>query len=193
MRTLANAINGRLPGFALMEMILVIAITSIVMVGLTAVLYQLINNREHAQNSMLSSEQARNAHYWLSRDSMMSQTVEFGDNPDTPENEVLYLIWVGSERRDEHDNEYADLYDVTYFYENDEIRRLAQLTTGVYDSEGALIEMNSSNTTTLIAQGITDLMISSDNHTLNFSLTANYEDVETAKSFEVTQRTIGNF
>jgi type II secretory pathway component PulJ len=193
MRFFTNAINDRLPGFSLIELASVIVITSIVIVGLTTIVFHLINNRGHAEASMLASEHLRSAHYWLSRDGLMSQITQVGDDPDTVENEVLSLLWVGFERKDQQDNEYSDLYEIKYVLENNELRRAKKLTTGIYDPDGSLIETYSSNTSTVVAQGITDLVVSSDNRTLKISLTAIIEDVESNKSFEVEPRSATNF
>ena len=106
------------------------------------------------------------------------------------ENEVLTLLWVGFERRDAQDNQLADLYEVRYLYDGDAIRRIKNVTTWIYDSDGNLLDLCSSNLTVTVARNIADLNIGSDNLSLDISLTAVVNDVENAKSFNISPRAV---
>ncbi len=178
----------RAEGFSLLELVVAVAITSMIIVGITTIIFHLIFHREHTQDSMIASEQLRSAHYWLSLDGLVAQNTEIGDDLETPGNEVLTLFWVGYERRDAQDNQLADLYEVRYLYDGDAIRRIKNVTTATYDSDGNLLDLCSSNLTITVARNIADINIGSDNLSLDISLTAVVNDVENAKSFNISPR-----
>lgn len=179
-------------GFSLLELIVSLAITSLVLTGITVTVFQLVFHREHTQDSIVASEQVRSAHYWLTLDGLVSQNIEIGDDPETADNEILTLLWVGFERKDAQDNTLADLNEVRYIYDGDEIQRIKNVTTGKYDSDGNLLDLYSSNFVTSVARNITELTMSSNNLTLNVSLTAVVGDVQNMRSFEVSPRVVAN-
>ncbi|MBA7678888.1 hypothetical protein ES703_87167 [subsurface metagenome] len=188
-----SSIYRQSEGFSLLELVVALAITSLVLTGIMVTIFQLVFHREYTQDSMIATEQVRSAHYWISLDGLMSQNIEIGDDPETTDNEILTLLWIGFERRDAQDNKLADLYEVRYTYDGDEIHRIKNVTTEKYDSDGNLLDLYSSNFITIVARNITDLTMSFNNLTLNVSLTAVIGDVQNTKSFKVSPRIVANF
>ena len=188
-----SSIYRQSEGFSLLELVVALAITSLVLAGIMVTIFQLVFHREYTQDSMIATEQVRSAHYWISLDGLMSQNIEIGDDPETTDNEILTLLWIGFERRDAQDNKLADLYEVRYTYDGDEIHRIKNVTTEKYDSDGNLLDLYSSNFITIVARNITDLTMSFNNLTLNVSLTAVIGDVQNTKSFKVSPRIVANF
>jgi|GEM_PF-845508 len=66
---------GDFRGFTLVELLIALAIGSLVVVGALSVLYQITILVPKAQNNMLAVRQAQNAGYWINRDGTAAQII----------------------------------------------------------------------------------------------------------------------
>jgi len=123
-------------GFTNLELIVAIAIIALVGGATTAAIFQVFKSAERNNDHMTAVSQVQNAGYWISRDTLMAQSVT-ADNL-TPPN-FLVLNWVEESSGDE--------YQVVYTLENmpdGELKKLHRIRS---------INGGSSNTT-LVAQYI---------------------------------------
>lgn len=87
-------------GFTLVELLLVIAITGLIMGGLTTAILQVLDMSHRTTNRMTAVRQVQQAGFWLSPDAQMAQEID-------TESEFLKLTWTGLETAEEHEIIYA--------------------------------------------------------------------------------------
>jgi len=80
-------------GLTLVELVIVIGLTSIVAAVITGTILGVFNTDAHTRNSMIAVYQVRHAGKLVSEDILQAQTVNTKDNLDTPEFELLSLTW----------------------------------------------------------------------------------------------------
>jgi prepilin-type N-terminal cleavage/methylation domain-containing protein len=135
------------PGFSLIEMIIVVALTGLIGFGVASATAQVISQAPRNADFNAASSQVANAIHWISRDAQMAQTVITDDDTGFP----LTLSWT------EWDN---SVYQVIYSLADNEITRS-------YSAEGG------DPTVTLVAEHISeDRELTSCNYT-NDILTIN--------------------
>ena len=78
-------------GFTLIELIIAIAITSVVLAAASGTVYQLLAGNSHNSNAMLATRNLQQAGHWISRDILMAQEVLIDNNPDSVE--VFRVSW----------------------------------------------------------------------------------------------------
>ena len=99
-------------GFTAIELVIALAITSIIGGGITMAIFQIFTGNIHTSNHMIAVKQVQNAGHWLGHDARMAQDVDIGEG--AAENPVgtkfpLTLTWT------EWD---GTLNQVTYSLEN---------------------------------------------------------------------------
>ena len=81
-------------GFTLIELIVAAAIIVLIVGAATMTTFQVLNVTRSSNDHMTAIRQVQNAGYWISRDALMAQKIDIGDDPDTTEiTEVLILSW----------------------------------------------------------------------------------------------------
>ena len=78
-------------GFTLVELLVVIALMSLITLGATMTTFQIINVTRHSNDHVAAVRQVQNAGYWISRDALMAESVVVDDDPETAE--FLTLTW----------------------------------------------------------------------------------------------------
>lgn len=80
-------------GFTLLELLIALAITSVITGSTTMVIFQVFDGNARTSNHMEAVRQVQNAGYWVSRDAQMAQSIDIGNDPVTPELELVTLTW----------------------------------------------------------------------------------------------------
>ena len=78
-------------GFSLLELLVAIAISSIIAIGLVMTIFQLYRGHAQTSGEITVIRQVQQTGYYMSRDTHMAKEVLVDTDPDTPE--VLTLTW----------------------------------------------------------------------------------------------------
>jgi len=166
-RRLARMIK-RESGFTLIEMLVTLAITSVIGLGATIATVQILNQGTRNSDYTTASQNAMSAIYWVSRDAQMSQVVTLAGGSGFP----LTLGWT------EWDN---TEHEVTYAFSGDELRRTHSVDGGVLNQMLVAQYLDPAETTCVYATG-----------NLTLSVTATVGEgqraVTVSKTREVTPR-----
>ncbi|MFC1972076.1 type II secretion system protein J [Chloroflexota bacterium] len=143
-----RSINRNQRGFTLIELIVAVAITSLLTAGATMAIFQVFSQSSRSTDYMSASKHALNAVYWVSRDAQMAQTV----NPDVTSGFPLVLSWV------EWDN---SSHQVTYTLTAGKLSRQYSIDGGVPSESVVAQFINSDNamTTCGLSGGVVTLKI----------------------------------
>lgn len=182
--------HGKQAGFTLIEMVVVLAISSFIMTGIVLSLYQIMVLGKDVREDMRSTQFVQNTGSWISRDLLMSQEIQSGDNPLTAQNETITLYWTSASYKDASNNDWIDYYEVSYYLDGLELRRKEHVTTKVYSPNGSLIETAENQGIALISDNITDFSVNSENITLILSITALVGDSQTVQTYEIFPRAL---
>jgi prepilin-type N-terminal cleavage/methylation domain-containing protein len=169
LRRLRVIINNQ-KGFALIEMIVVVAIIGLISGAVAGTISQVFIVNAQSTARMTAVKQVESAIHWISRDAMMAQTINV--TAGFPQTGNLSLYWVGWDNK---------AHSANYSLENGQLRRIY--------SDGSRI------TNTLVAEHInTDTGMtecSSDNDTgvvtFNFKLTASVSGFRQASETRVVE------
>jgi prepilin-type N-terminal cleavage/methylation domain-containing protein len=88
-------------GFTLIELMVVVALTSVVAVGITGTILYVFNANFSTTNQMTAIRQVRNVGFWVTPDVQMARNIAPEDNPATPE--LLSLNWTEWDTNDLHE------------------------------------------------------------------------------------------
>jgi prepilin-type N-terminal cleavage/methylation domain-containing protein len=175
-------------GFSLVEIIVSLAISSFLAVGIIISLHQITIGGSNTRKDMRSTQYVQNAGAWIRQDVLMSQSILSGDNPSTEENETMTLHWAGASYKDTQDNDCIDYFEVSYYLDDKELRRKEYVTTKVYNSNGGLVDTIEDQGTAIISDNINGLSIYSDNASLIISIAALVGNSGAEKTYEILPR-----
>ncbi len=85
------------PGFTLLELLVGGAIMSVVAYGASMTVSSTFTSTRQANDKMTALLQVQNTGYWLSRDLIEAQNILPGDATETPQSEILTLVWTNWE------------------------------------------------------------------------------------------------
>lgn len=140
-------------GFTLVEILVVMAIVALIGGAASMATSQVITGTKRSNDHMTAIRQVQNAGYWISRDTLMAQSIVAGDDPETSEvTEFLILSWTLWDKDKDKDKKKDSMYPiyhlVTYTFEDmaDGLKKLERqhLIDGVEE------------TTTFVAERIVD-------------------------------------
>lgn len=119
-------------GFTLIELVVVIGIMALIAGAATMTIAQVLRITEHSNDRTTAVRQVQTAGYWISRDSLMAQTVITDDDPGTPEFEFITLEWATWEN--------SDVHKIVYTFEDmpDGLKKLKRQHL-IYDINGSEI------------------------------------------------------
>ena len=92
-RNRLSYLNKNQSGFTLIELMIAVAISSLVTIGFLVTILQVFHGSLSSSGEMTVVRQVQNAGYYISRDIQMAKEVSIDDNPGTAELEVVTLTW----------------------------------------------------------------------------------------------------
>jgi prepilin-type N-terminal cleavage/methylation domain-containing protein len=104
-------------GFTLIELIVAVAIASILGLGVSTTVYQTLSVNASSTNRLVAVKQVENAVHYLSRDSQMAQDIQTGAEAGFP----LILRWTEWE---------GTTHRITYSFQGDQLRRAQSINSG---------------------------------------------------------------
>ncbi|MEE9583211.1 MAG: type II secretion system protein [Dehalococcoidales bacterium] len=154
-------------GFAMIELLVALAITGLISGGLTMTIFQLLSGNAQSSNQMNVVRQVQNAGYWISQDAQMGQTI-------TPDGGAtgfpLVLSWTDWD---------GALNEVTYTITGEELSREHYIDS-VLDA------------TTFVAQNITLIQVTQGaDGKLTLEVTASvtgFRPASETRTYEITPR-----
>jgi prepilin-type N-terminal cleavage/methylation domain-containing protein len=180
-------------GFTLIELIIAIAITTLIIGGVASALFQVYNVNTLNSNHMNATRQVQNAGFWISQDSQMAQIVDTTDDVGTAEIEILFLSWTGW-GYDIGDDKGTDYVEVVYYYDvaTSEIWRNEVKTTTIYDSDGGPVGTPPPSSSLFwVAQFITSATTTLSGNKIVLTIVAEVGDSSEQRTYEVSPRPIG--
>ncbi len=106
---IVRLLNKNQRGSALIELVVIIAITGIIAAGITSTIFSVFSGNVNASGRMTAVRQVQNAGYWISHDVQMAQSVAPAADPD-PDGFPLTLTWT-DRNGDQHQVVYTLLAD----------------------------------------------------------------------------------
>lgn len=180
-------VNKNQMGFSLAELMMALAIGSIVAGGVTMSVFQVFGGHIRTSNHMTAVRQVQDAGYWVSHDAQMAQNVAMG----APSGSLFTLAWVGWEYPS-GSNIGIDTYEVWYTYEeaSDEIRRDQRITTNIYNAQGEPVSSPPpTQSQSIIARYITNVEPPSlSGNKLTVTITASLGEAEEERTYEIRPR-----
>jgi Tfp pilus assembly protein PilW len=153
-------------GYGLIEITTGLALTMILIVGLTTFSVQTVALSTRSKNRMQAMTQVENAGYWVSRDVQMAANLTLGENAGFP----LQLAWV-----DTDENE----YEVTYNITQDQMQR-------------SLVKNDEAPVQSLIMQSINSTpsltYLSYADGLLTFNITSTYRNSDASRNYQIKKR-----
>jgi len=143
-------------GFTLIELLVVVAIVALIGGAASMATSQVITGTKRSNDHMTAIRQVQNAGYWISRDTLMAQSVVAGDDPETAEIvEFITLNWTEWEKDEGKKGDKDSKYHlVTYYFEDmaDGLKRLERqhLIDGVEETTTFVAEHIYYNATTVV-------------------------------------------
>ncbi len=86
--------HNKQQGFTLIELMVALAVSSIILSGITVTIYQIVSINALASNRMYAVNQVQNAGYWISNDAEMAHAIDVNDDIGTPDLELVTIDWV---------------------------------------------------------------------------------------------------
>jgi type II secretory pathway pseudopilin PulG len=130
-------------GFALITLIVVIALSAIIATGAGMTTVQVIKVTQATQDQSIAVRQAQNLGFWVSQELMKAYAVTTTDDPDTTSIEFIIIRW--------KDWQTGDIYDTRYYwYDPESTLKKVFRKNVVHNNSGGEI----SNTLTLVADNI---------------------------------------
>jgi hypothetical protein len=158
--------DKRQKGYGLIEAVTGLALTMLLIVGLTTFSVQTVTLGARSTNRMQAMTQVENAGYWVSRDVQMAENLTLGANAGFP----LLLAWVDADL-----NEYKVTYNVT----QGEMKR--SLVKNDEDPVQSLIMQSINSTPSLTYLSYADGL-------LTFNITSTYKNSDATRSYKIQKR-----
>lgn len=195
-------INKDQRGFTLVELMVAIAISALIVGGLTLTIFQLFGGHAQSSGEMTVIRQVQNAGYHISRDAQMAEVIKNADtdDPDTVNGtDVLILYWTEFtvwSLTEEGTDIYSIKHKVTYNLTDDErLLRYHYKNTALVDGQEhtwdypAIDEFPNQESVTHIAQYITVCDYNQGTNTLAVTAyVGGYKPQSETRTYEIDPR-----
>ena len=164
-------------GFAFTELLVVVAITSIITLGAGMSVVQIITGSRSTDDRATAVRQAQIVGYRVSRDALMAHTVRIGDDAGTADVEFLVFSW--------KDWETGEMHDISYIW-LDSANSLKKLKSRhvVRDRDG----VETGNTLAMVADNIYSANFSVQGGLWSLSVEARSGNKSVTRTYEISQR-----
>jgi len=159
-------------GFTLIEIIVSVAVTAILGVGISMTVAQVYNSSQRSNDWSAVIQQAQNVGYWIRQDALMAQSVNATDNVGTTDVEFATLNWKDWESGETHNIRYILLDSANSL-------KKVQRKELTWDNNGAEI----GNKTTFVADNINTANLSQQNGVWRLSIEAVSGEQSSAKTY----------
>ena len=164
-------------GFALINVVVVLAISAIIAAGAGMTTVQMINGTKRNNDQATAVRQAQNVGFWISQDALKAQVISGEDDSQTGDIELIVITW--------KDWETGDIYDIRYVWLDsvDSLKRLRrnQVTC---DKDGAV----TASLSTLVADSINTANVSLQNDVWRLSVEAQCGKNSVIREYEFSLR-----
>ena len=141
-------------GSSLINLTVSLAIAVLIAAGAGITAVQILKGTERNENHARETQQTHNLGRWFSRDALMAENITAGDNPETPDDELLSMYW--------REWTSGDTYNVRYIWLDDfDSLKKVMRNQVTHDKEGTVTE----NKTSLIAHSISTANLSQQANT----------------------------
>ncbi|MBI2869058.1 MAG: prepilin-type N-terminal cleavage/methylation domain-containing protein [Chloroflexi bacterium] len=137
-------------GFTLIELVISMAVASVLALGITGAIFQVLRHNELTDRKIQVTAQVENAAYWLGKDSLVAQTIVTGPSAGLP----LTLSWQGV-----NDNNNQVVYSVS----GSSLRRAYSVNGGAPGITliAANLDLAADKTSVTYADGVLNIQITS--------------------------------
>ena len=165
-------------GLTLIELLVAVAITALIMGGLTLIIFNIISNNAQNSGQMTVLRQVQNSGHWISRDTLMAQEVTVTPGTGFP----LTLTWI---------DEFTDIdnppvvHQVKYYYDSVE-KKLTREYYEYYQDEPPVLVA-----TTFIAEYLDSISVQPAGSKLILSVSASldgFRPVSENRTYEIWPR-----
>jgi len=164
-------------GYSLISTVVAIAIVSMVVAGAGVTSMQVITGTERNEDHSEVVQQGHNLGRWFSRDALMAESIDAGDDPGTGDDELLTIYW--------KDWESGDDFQIRYLWLDDaDSLKLLKRNQVKRDKDDNVTE----NTTSLIAQSVYSADLSQQDNTWILNLETHSGKKISMQEYRITKR-----
>lgn len=164
-------------GFSIISIVVTVTIASMVAAGAGMTALQVIKGTERNENQARVIQQAHNLGRCFSRDALAAESISFGDNPDTGDDEFITLYW--------KDWQSGETFDIRYVLidDNDSLKKVERKHIK-RNIDGAVTE----NTTTMIADSVYSANTSQQENTWILNIETRWGKKSSIQEYKITRR-----
>lgn len=164
-------------GYSAIEILVATTVTAVLAIGVGMGSAQIIEGTQRSRDWTTAMRQAQSLGYWISRDALMVNAIDVGDDVSTPETEFITLFWRDWETGDTHDIRYL------WFDSEGSLQGLRRSQV-VHDGEGAQI----SDVTTVAADNVHSAALSAGSDAWRLSVVTKAGARTVSRQYDISRR-----
>ena len=170
---LVGLIHRNQKGFTLIELMIAVAIGSLVIGAATMTLSQVFSGSARSSNHMIAVRQVQNAGYWIGYDTQMAQSVEPALDPDGFPLALTWTEWDGTVD--------GTVNEVVYDIAGDKLQRVHYTNTVLDETTFVAEFVDSTNTSCQLTDGVLIF-------TVNVTVGTGSQETNETRVYEITPR-----